>query len=136
MPRTTFDAVTDGWVLRSPADDCTNGGAFNGFQWVRPSEQGVAVLFDVNGFAGGIQSLVCIDHIKHWFIWKNNRICLNAESNIYIRNIYLQVPQSDLLVEGSTFEFNHVPMYQNQTHDGIEYFAITAYFTDPSKIQT
>jgi len=51
------DAITDGWVKRS-GEDCKNDGDFYGFQYIHPDDQGVAILFDVNGFAGGVQSLV------------------------------------------------------------------------------
>ena len=36
------------------------------------------------------------------------------------------------MLEGSTTEWGEIPMYQNQTIDGLTYFVVTAYFTRPS----
>jgi len=56
LPRSTVDAVKDGWVPRSA--DCLNDGAFNGHRYTHPSDAGIALLYDEFGFVGGIQSLV------------------------------------------------------------------------------
>jgi hypothetical protein len=99
MPRNTFDATIDGWTQRST--DCVNGGRFSGFQWLNPSDSGVALLFDARGFAAGIQAMI---------------------------------PHSELLVPGSALQYDKVPMYQNHTINGIDYFVITAYFVNPNLI--
>jgi len=56
MPRNTVDAARDGWVLES--ESCSNGGRFNGFRWMFPSDTGVSLLFDTNNDVVGMQSLV------------------------------------------------------------------------------
>lgn len=57
LPMTTADATGKEWVQNS-ADDCTNGGEFNGYRWINPKDMGLSLLFDVNGHVGGLQVLV------------------------------------------------------------------------------
>jgi hypothetical protein len=99
LPRNTFDATIDGWTQRST--ECLNGGRFSGFQWLNPSVNGIAILFDARGFAAGIQAMI---------------------------------PHSELLVPGSKLQYDKVPMYQNHTINGVDYFVITSYFVSPNLI--
>lgn len=56
LPRNIIDAQADGWLQKST--DCENDGDFNGFRWTHPNDSGLALLFDANGYAGGVQALV------------------------------------------------------------------------------
>jgi len=78
-----------------------NGGDFYGFQYVHPDDSGVALLYDVNGFVGGVQALL---------------------------------PHDELMVDGGTTEWGEIPMYQNQTIDGVTYFIVTVYFVRPDAL--
>lgn len=55
LPRTLTDSGANGWELVS--SECTNGGRFNGFQYIVPGDITVGLLFDVNGTIAGIQAL-------------------------------------------------------------------------------
>jgi hypothetical protein len=47
------------WVpVSSTQNDCSNGGLFNGIQYVRENDYSVALLFDKNGIIAGIQMLI------------------------------------------------------------------------------
>lgn len=65
FPKTIRDEqfTTEGWVpVSSTEDDCTNGGAFNGIQHVKTTnnskDYSVGLLYDKNGIIAGIQMLV------------------------------------------------------------------------------
>ena len=56
MPRNTVDAKRDGWTLVSTT--CENDGKFSGFRYVDPNDDAIVLMYDVNGYVAGIQSLV------------------------------------------------------------------------------
>jgi charged multivesicular body protein 7 len=58
FPKTLNDTLTnsENWV--QVGNDCSNGGLFNGFQYVKQDDYSVALLFDVNGIIAGIQMLI------------------------------------------------------------------------------
>jgi charged multivesicular body protein 7 len=55
LPRTLNDSEISNWKLVS--SECTNGGRFNGFQYIVPGDISVGLLFDINGVIAGIQAL-------------------------------------------------------------------------------
>ncbi len=56
MPRNSVDAERDGWVKLS--ETCENEGKWAGFRWVDAKDDAVVLMYDVNGYVSGIQSLV------------------------------------------------------------------------------
>lgn len=61
LPRSINEVTSrnEGWApVSSTQDDCSNGGLFNGIQYVKQDNYSVALLFDKNGIIAGIQMLV------------------------------------------------------------------------------
>jgi len=60
FPRTIREELfsTENWVRASPENDCSNGGKFNGNQYVKQDDYSVGLLYDVNGVIAGIQMLL------------------------------------------------------------------------------
>jgi len=97
LPRSERDAILQGWVPRSGAD-CANSGMFNGFRYTHPSDTGIALLFDANGFVGGIQSLVPqVDLDVAGSTFRFDRVPMYQNHTIdgttyYVVTVYFQVP--------------------------------------------
>ena len=59
MPKTVVDAEDSGWVkINSECVSGGNGNTFAGYRYENPDDDGVVVLFDVNGVVAGIQARV------------------------------------------------------------------------------
>ncbi|ODN05174.1 hypothetical protein Ocin01_01553 [Orchesella cincta] len=59
FPRTRTDADSNGWTpVSSTANDCTNGGLFNGVQYIKTNDYSVGLLYDKNGIIAGLQMLI------------------------------------------------------------------------------
>jgi len=61
FPRTIREALfsSQSWGRTSATEnDCTNGGKFNGVQYVKNNDYSVGLLYDVNGVIAGIQMLI------------------------------------------------------------------------------
>lgn len=46
--------------------------------------------------------------------------------------LIVQIPHNEVLTPTNNLDYNAIPMYQNATYDGEEYFVLTAYIVDPS----
>jgi len=57
QPRLLSALKANKWTNLS-GNDCTNGGKYNGFRYVENDEQGMALLFDVQGTIAGIQQIL------------------------------------------------------------------------------
>jgi charged multivesicular body protein 7 len=55
MPRTSEEAVEEGFSNISPPNDCTNDGKYFGFRYIQPNDPGMALMYDKNGIISGIQ---------------------------------------------------------------------------------
>jgi len=101
FPKTINDELvsSENWVQVST--DCTNGGKFNGFQYVKNNDYSVGLLYDTQGTIAGIQMLI---------------------------------PKSVVLTSTNTLNYDAIPMYQNATYNGQDYYVLTAYLVEPSTI--
>jgi len=106
LPR-SINEINNGdeeWApVSSTENDCSNGGLFNGIQYVKQNNYSVGLLFDVNGIIAGVQMFI---------------------------------PHNVVLTETNNLEYGSLPMYQNVTYDGEDYFVLTAYVVEPSTICT
>lgn len=67
---------------------------------------------------------------------KDDSVALLFDRNGIIAGIQAQIPQKEILKPGNTFKFDQVPMFQNITIRGEEFFILTAYFVNPFTICT
>lgn len=115
----------ENWELTST--NCSNGGIFQGLQYIRTVDDGVALLFDIKGTIAGIQLLVfvqCFFRIHYWL--------LITKLNQWL-HILMQIKHSVVHTPTNTLKYNNLPVYQNITHNGELYYVVTAYFVEPCK---
>jgi len=71
-----------------------------------------------------------------WTDPKDDGLALLFDSRGFLAGIQAMVPQSEVLVPGNKLDYTNIRMYQNYTLNGKAYFAINAYFIQPSLICT
>jgi charged multivesicular body protein 7 len=64
----------------------------------------------------------------------DDSVALLYDKNGIIAGIQAQIPHKQILKPGQTFRFDRVPMFQNITIRGEDFFVITAYFVNPFSI--
>ncbi|XP_013395237.1 uncharacterized protein LOC106162480 [Lingula anatina] len=85
MPRTTKDAVSDGWKLDSK---CGSNSQFMGNRYIKDGDTAVMLLFDKNGYIAGIQAGIpkkagtfpssMSEDVRKYFIEESDKFTITA----------------------------------------------------------